>query len=163
MGKRCDDCPQIIPDHLWTIHQDEHFAKRLAEELENNQYTEVDQTLARALAVESANSDSLQNLGDDADYEFALALNRKFRIEEEQNSFRAIQVKAFLNPFDSIQEREWGVESPEEERESKFLKLDEPRSNSSNQLILGPDLIPIQNQLLSNETPGISNRNKNTI
>lgn len=161
MEKRCDEphCLQIVPEHLWMIHQDQHFAERLiAEEFEDNRLNEVHQTLARGLTAKSANSEILENQGVDADYQLALALNQEVKIEGKQSWFPAIQVEAFLKSFDCTQKTERGTESLEEDHDSNFLKPDEPRSNFSHQLTLGPNLTPIRSQLLSNQTPGTSNR-----
>jgi hypothetical protein len=52
------------------------------------------------------------------------------------------------------QKREIGVESQEEEeRRSKILKQDSELKNS-NQMTLGPNLIPTRSELLANQTPG---------
>jgi len=97
MGRRCEEphCLQIVPDHLFLSHQDEHLAERLAaEEFEqhHNDPTITDEALARALADEGAKTESLGLADEDIDYQMALALNREFRTEEEESSFRNVQV-----------------------------------------------------------------------
>ena len=52
------------------------------------------------------------------------------------------------------QKREIGVESQEEEeRRSKILKQNSLFKHS-NQMTLGPNLIPTRSELLANQTPG---------
>src|SRR5271170_2539524 len=96
MGTRCEEphCLQIIPTHLFQSHQDQHLAERLAaEDFEQQQQVEsTDEELARSLAVQTSQHNG--SFGDDenSDYEFALALNREFRTEEEERSWKNVQV-----------------------------------------------------------------------
>src|SRR5277367_1283917 len=98
MGRRCEEphCLQIVPDHLFLSHQDEHLAERLAaEEFEQNYQndpTTTDEALARALADQAAETESLGFADEDVDYQIAIALNREFRTEEEERSFRNVHV-----------------------------------------------------------------------
>lgn len=97
MGRQCQEpyCLQIVADHLFQSHQDEHLAERLAaEEFENqrrNQHEDVVLTRAIANTVE-VDSSSRMDPDIDNDYQLALALNREIRAEEEQRSFRIVQV-----------------------------------------------------------------------
>jgi hypothetical protein len=95
MGVQCQEpyCLQIIPDHLFPSHQDEHTAERLAaEEFENQRrHHDEDAVLARAMA-DSVEAESSSRMDPDNDYQLALALNREIRAEEEERSFRMVQV-----------------------------------------------------------------------
>jgi hypothetical protein len=102
MGRRCEEphCLQIVPDHLLLSHQDQHLAERLvAEEFEQlNQNDPItDEALARALADQGAETESLGLAEEDVDYQMALALNREFRTEEEERSFRNVQVLSVID------------------------------------------------------------------
>ena len=96
MGRRCEEphCLQIVPDHLFVSHQDQHLAERLAaqkfEQQHQNNPTTTDEALARALADEEPETESLGLADEDVDYQMALALNREFRTEEEERSFRNV-------------------------------------------------------------------------
>lgn len=97
MGKQCQEphCLEIVPDHLFESHQDEHIAERLAaEEFERQRNHQIaDAELARALAH---NEGDVFNIGgEDDDFQLAVALNREFRNEEEQRFFRQVQVYTF--------------------------------------------------------------------
>jgi hypothetical protein len=96
MGRRCEEpyCLQIIPERLFQSHQDLHFAERLAaEDFERQRHSQnTDQALARALAPDSAEDRSSNVNDEESDYLLALALNREFRKEEEELSFRSVQV-----------------------------------------------------------------------
>jgi len=49
-----------------------------------------------------------------------------------------------------------GVESQaEEEKISEFRNFEEPQATTSRQMILGPNLTPVRNSLLPNQTPGM--------
>ena len=102
MGRRCEEpyCLQIIPDHLFLSHQDQHLAERLAaeefEQQHQNNPTTTDEALARALADEEPETESLGLADEDVDYQMALALNREFRTEEEERSFRNVQVISII-------------------------------------------------------------------
>jgi hypothetical protein len=125
MGKHCVEphCLQIIPDHLWTSHQNQHLAERLAaEEFEQNRKNEVDQALVQVLAAESANCEPLQNQAE-ADYEVALALDQEFRFEENQNSFHAVHVKASLKSSDRI--RRANGKSKVKRKKTDLMSLDQ--------------------------------------
>jgi hypothetical protein len=95
MGKRCQEphCLEIVPDHLFDSHQDQHIAERLAaEEFEQHRNEQnADAQLARAIA-NNEESEAFSAGGEDDDFQLALALNREFRNEEEQRSFRQVQV-----------------------------------------------------------------------
>ncbi len=96
MGRQCQEpyCLQIVPDHLFQSHQDEHLAERLAaEEFENqrrNQHDDV--VLARAMANAVGVESSSRIVDSHNDYKLALALNREIRAEEEERTFRVVQV-----------------------------------------------------------------------
>jgi hypothetical protein len=104
MGRRCEEphCLQVVPDHLFLSHQDEHLAERLAaeeyEQQHENDPTATDEALARALADQGADTESLGFADEDVDYQMALALNREFRTEEEERSFRNVQVPSTSSP-----------------------------------------------------------------
>ena len=72
------------------------MAERLAaEEFEQNYQndpTTTDEALARALADQAAETESLGFADEDVDYQIAIALNREFRTEEEERSFRNVHV-----------------------------------------------------------------------
>jgi len=163
MGRRCEEqhCLQIVPDELFLSHQDQHLAERLAaeeyEQHHQNDPTATDEALARALADQGAETESLGLADEDVDYQVALALNREFRTEEEERSFRNIQVLSFwIAIFNMLQKREIGVEDQEEEEHrTKMLRLDQPQQSASTQLVLGPNMIPTKSNLRSNQTPGI--------
>ena len=97
MGRQCQEpyCLQIVADHLFQSHQDEHLAERLAaEEFENqrrNQHAD-NVVLARAMANAVGVESSSRMVDSHNDYQLALALNREIRAEEEQRSFRIVQV-----------------------------------------------------------------------
>jgi hypothetical protein len=95
MGKRCQEphCLEIVPDHLFDSHQDHHIAERLAAEEFERQRNEQnsDALLARAIA-NGRESETFGFGREDDDFQLALALNREFRDEEEQRSFRQVQV-----------------------------------------------------------------------
>jgi len=97
MERRCEEphCLQLVPEHLLQAHQDQHLAERLfAEEFEQQKNAQVgDAAMATAIAQnEVAASDSMDGDIEDSDYQFALALNRELREEEEQRFFRQVQV-----------------------------------------------------------------------
>lgn len=95
MERQCQEphCLQLIPSHLFQSHQDEHLAERLAaEEFENQTQThDADEALARAL-YHAGNVPSSSTMEADSDYQLALAVNREIRAEEEEVSFRLVQV-----------------------------------------------------------------------
>ena len=94
MPRRCEEahCLEIVPEHLFQAHQDQHLAERLAaEEFEQRQREQTDAEIARTLADSSGNPSFPVN-DEDADFQLALSLNRQFRAEEEELSFRDIQV-----------------------------------------------------------------------
>ena len=94
MGRRCEEphCLEIVPDRLFESHQDQHIAERLAaEEWEAEKNIRSDETLAQALAFRDNDDGALHLEDEDVDYQLALALNREFRTEEEERSFRDIQ------------------------------------------------------------------------
>lgn len=96
MGRRCEEvyCLQIVPEHLFQSHQDRHAAERLAaQEFEQQHHSRnTDEALARALDRGLAEDESPNVNDENNDYLLALALNREFRIEEEERSFRNVQV-----------------------------------------------------------------------
>jgi hypothetical protein len=105
---RCEEpyCLQIIPDHLFLSHQDQHLAERLAaeefEQQHQNNPTATDEALARALADEEPETESLGLADEDVDYQMALALNREFRTEEEERSFRNVEVLFFIDTLNVL-------------------------------------------------------------
>jgi|SRR5579859_5875161 len=154
MGRRCQEahCLQYIPDHLFESHRDQHFAEHLAAE-EFEHYNSVQHGGSQFAQVLASSS----GISVDEDYQLALSLNRDFRKEEEELSFRSVQVRwpyCLTNPN---QKSEVGVESQEEEeRRSKSQRMDDPRRPT--QMLLGPGLVPVQNLSLSNETKGTMKR-----
>lgn len=96
MGRRCEEphCLQIIPERLFQSHQDLHYAERLAaEDFERQRHSRsTDQALTRTLSLGSAEDESSNVNDEESDYLLALALNREFRKEEEELSFRSVQV-----------------------------------------------------------------------
>ena len=95
MLRQCEElhCLQLVPEHLFQSHQDEHLAERLAaqefESQKQNQYD--DEALARAMA-NGGELESPSGMDADSDYQLALALNREIRADEEERSFRMVQV-----------------------------------------------------------------------
>ena len=142
METRCAEshCMEIVPHQLLSVHRDQHLAERLAaEEFEQNMrlYNE-DIELARQLENNANEDGSKEN----ADYQLALELSRQFRAEEEERSVRIIL------------ERGIGDESHEEEQR-RNIKVEPNRPEAgSTQLILGDNLVPTYNKLLSNEVAG---------
>jgi len=99
---RCQEphCLQEVPDHLWELHQDEHVAERLAaEEFESSRQRQDD-----FYPTQSKDSDPFNFGNDDSDAQLALALNREFQKEDEERSFRQIQVY-ILSHADVVEER----------------------------------------------------------
>lgn len=96
MERRCDEphCLQLVPEYLFQSHQDQHLAERLvAEEFEQQRHEQDnDDALARALALGPTEVGHIYVDNEDEDYLMALALNREFRTEEEERSFRNVQV-----------------------------------------------------------------------
>lgn len=96
MERLCEEphCLQVIPEHLFQSHQDQHFAERLTAEEFEQQHREQndDEALARAIAVETTGDEATAFDNNDGDYLMALALNREFRTEEEERSYRNVQV-----------------------------------------------------------------------
>lgn len=95
MERQCQEphCLQLVPEHLFQTHQDEHLAERLAtEEFESGRQNQnKDEALARAMAL-GGEPESSNMMDADSDYQLALALNREMRAEEEARSFRMVQV-----------------------------------------------------------------------
>jgi len=101
MIRHCEEphCLEFVPDDEFQLHQDRHLAERLAaEEFEQNQsVAHEDEVLAHALA-DNSNRNGIESIIQDGglferdDYGIALDLNRRFRLEEEEVSFRNLQV-----------------------------------------------------------------------
>jgi len=105
MVRRCEEphCLEFVPDDEFELHQDRHLAERLAaEEFEQNRSLVLeDEILAHALADHSDGNgvdSTTQNASvfEEHDYEVARDLNTRFRMEEEEASFRNLQVSSAL-------------------------------------------------------------------
>jgi hypothetical protein len=96
MERLCEEphCLQVISEHLFRSHQDQHFAERLSAEEYEQQKCEQnnDEALAQAIAIETTSDEATDFDSNDGDYLMALALDREFRNEEEERSFRNVQV-----------------------------------------------------------------------
>ena len=102
MERRCEEphCLQMVPEYLFQIHQDYHVAERLAAEEAEQQQTQH----FGANADAAAEAVTIAQNGDteDSDYQFALALNREYREEEEQHFFRQMQVRSLTTGRHSL-------------------------------------------------------------
>ena len=90
MGRHCPEpyCLQDVPDQLYESHQDQHIAERLAaEDFEAFKQQHDDRAWDNTVA-----NDPFDFTFEDRDMQLALALNREFRQEEEERSFRQVQV-----------------------------------------------------------------------
>jgi len=95
MERLCEEpyCLQLVPEHLFQTHQDQHLAELLAaEEFEYQRQIQLgDAAVATAIAKDEATY-SMASDTEDKDYQLALTLNREFRQKEEQQHFRQVQV-----------------------------------------------------------------------
>ena len=108
MERQCEEphCLQIVPDHLFQSHQDEHFAERLAAEQFENQRQNHDEDEAFARAIgHGGDFESSSGMDADSDYQLALALNREIRAEEEERSFRLVQVHSYEAKSNAVPEK----------------------------------------------------------
>jgi hypothetical protein len=100
MGIRCGElhCLEIVPDHLFADHKDRHLAERLAaEEFEQQtRQRNQDEELAHQLQSDFSEDYPSSYGREDLDYQLALDLNRQYRDEEAERSFRLVQVNLLV-------------------------------------------------------------------
>lgn len=100
MELQCEEpyCLQLVPEHLFQSHQDQHLAELLAaEEFEHQRQIQLgDAAVATAIAKDEGMY-SIASDTEDQDYRLALTLNREFRQKEEQQHFRQVQVVALFS------------------------------------------------------------------
>jgi hypothetical protein len=75
MGTQCKEpyCLQIVPDHLYASHQDQHLAERLAAEEFERQQQQLANDLSLARQLEAEGSGNVPS--GDTDYQLALQLS----------------------------------------------------------------------------------------